>query len=252
MAAAPPSKASVGPPLPTPTFGPGGSFAVSCSARIAAPPKSCLDVIVNASEYSVWNRFCRKCTIDAQPAASAPATQAGEGTAGRDKLQLGTQFTFDVHMPPRSSSADNHATTTTTIATTTRQAVALEVSLLEPIDEPCTASDGRPPVFPPSPEGGNDDKGATAAAPSRRKGWRIAWRQRNGWLMPGWLLRSERVQEFVEVGDGNETAYYCWETFYGVLAPVVRMAVGAAVERGFELWAEGLRGRVEKKEVGEE
>ena len=62
--------------------------------------------------------------------------------------------------------------------------------------------------------------------------------------MPGWMLRSERVQEFVEVGEG-QTAYYCWETFYGVLAPVVRMVAGAGVERGFGLWMEGLKGKVE-------
>lgn len=59
------------------------------------------------------------------------------------------------------------------------------------------------------------------------------------------MLKSERVQEFVEVGEG-ETEYVTWETFYGPLAPVVKALVGVKVARGFEAWAEGLKGAVEK------
>ena len=112
------------------------------------------------------------------------------------------------------------------------QAIALEVSVLEPIDE-----DSRDSIVPsPSPpEGGH-----------RRRGWRIAWRQRPSLLMPAWMLRSERVQEFVEVSGGSETEYHCWETFYGVLAPVVRRVAGRQVERGFDAWLLGLKGRVER------
>jgi hypothetical protein len=104
------------------------------------------------------------------------------------------------------------------------QAIALEVSVLEPIDE--------------------DDDG------TRRKGWGIAWRQRASMLMPGFMLRSERVQEFVEVDGGAGTEYRCWETFYGLLAPVVRLAAGKQVEKGFDAWLVGLKGRVEKGGVG--
>jgi hypothetical protein len=105
------------------------------------------------------------------------------------------------------------------------QAIALEVSVLEPIDEDSQDS-----------EGGH-----------RRRGWRIAWRQRPSLLMPAWMLRSERVQEFVEASGGSETEYHCWETFYGVLAPVVRRVAGKQVERGFDAWLLGLRGRVERE-----
>ena len=35
---------------PTPTYGPGGSFTISCASRIAATPRECLDVVVRASE----------------------------------------------------------------------------------------------------------------------------------------------------------------------------------------------------------
>ncbi len=145
------------------------------------------------SQDALWNRFCRKCTIDAQPNQHADP----------DTLQLGTQFTFDVHLNPDEPDG------------TTGQAIALEVSVLEPIDE-----DGR-------------------------KGWRIAWKQRASWLTPAWMLRSERVQEFVELDGGAATDYRCWETFYGLLAPVVNMAVGKQVEKGFVAWQAGLKGRAE-------
>lgn len=111
------------------------------------------------------------------------------------------------------------------------QAIALQVSVLEPIDE--------------------ESKDSVFASPSltdvRRRGWRIAWKQRPSLLMPAWMLRSERVQEFVECGDGSETEYYCWETFYGLLAPVVRLAAAKQVEKGFDAWKEGLKQRVEKQ-----
>lgn len=103
--------------------------------------------------------------------------------------------------------------------------------MLEPIDE-----DAEDSLFPSSSLPDN----------AHRKGWRIAWRQRASLLMPGWMLRSERVQEFVEVAGGSETEYHCWETFYGVLAPVVRLAAGAQVEKGFDVWQVGLKGRAEK------
>jgi hypothetical protein len=32
------------------TYGPGGSFTISCSSRIAATPQDCLNVVVEASE----------------------------------------------------------------------------------------------------------------------------------------------------------------------------------------------------------
>ncbi|KAK3902863.1 hypothetical protein C8A05DRAFT_43789 [Staphylotrichum tortipilum] len=215
---APAAAATTGAPLPTPTYGAGGSFAISCSSRIAAAPRDCLDVVVASSECTflppdqdnaAWNRFCRKCTIDSQP---------DDTPSDPTHLRLGTHFTFDVHLNP--SEPDGAAA---------GQAIALQVSVLEPIDEPAGSEDGSPP----------------------RKGWRIAWKQRASLLMPAWLLRSERVQEFVEVEGGKETDYRCWETFYGLLAPVVRMAAAAQVERGFEAWSEGLKGRVEKGGRGE-
>ncbi|AEO65263.1 uncharacterized protein THITE_26762, partial [Thermothielavioides terrestris NRRL 8126] len=202
-----------GPPLPTPSHGPGGTFSITCAARIAATPDACLDVIVSASEYPKWNRFIRKCVIDSAAADSA-------------KLRLHTPFTFHVWLDP--SAPDGAPASATS---------ALEVSALERIDDDGAASP--PPGFPSLPR-------ARAPLAETRRGWRIAWRPRSSWRnAPLWLLRSERVQELVEVDGGRATQYYCWETFYGPLAPLVRRLTGRQVERGFDAWMEGLRGMVE-------
>ncbi|KAL2198546.1 hypothetical protein P885DRAFT_33320 [Corynascus similis CBS 632.67] len=220
MSHTPSSRAVTGSPIPTVTYGSGGSFTISCSSLIAATPTECLDVVVAASEYPTWNRFCRKCTIDSQP--------AGSSSDNLDKLQLGTQFTFDVHLNQDDSDGSSGRPT------------PLEVSVLEPIDEEDAGDSGLPPSSP-----------SLTAGTSRRKGWRIAWKQRHSLLMPASMLRSERVQEFLEVAgaDGGrpETQYTCWETFYGVLAPVVRLAVGKQVEKGFDAWLSGLKEKVEKQ-----
>lgn len=110
-----------------------------------------------------------------------------------------------MHLPPATSDGPGRPT-------------HLQVSVLEPIDEP------------------------------GRKGWRVAWRtdgEAGG--VPTWLLRAERTQEFVEVEveGGAETEYVCWETFFGPMAWVVRLAVGGRVAEGFGGWMEGLRGVVE-------
>ncbi|KAK0749360.1 hypothetical protein B0T18DRAFT_427493 [Schizothecium vesticola] len=116
-------------------------------------------------------------------------------------LALATKFTFDVHLPADAP------------ANSTGRPTHLEVSVLEAIDEP------------------------------GRKGWRVAWRTDGAaGGIPTWLLRAERTQEFLEVqGEGGrvETEYVCWETFYGPLARVVRVAVGGKVVGGLGL---GWRG----------
>ncbi|KAK4124825.1 hypothetical protein N657DRAFT_670712 [Parathielavia appendiculata] len=211
------SRAVTGPGLPTPSYGEGGTFSIQCSSRIAATPRDCLDVIINTTDYPTWNRFCRKCTIDSQP--NDACTEPHNLT-----LELGTQFTFDVHL-----NLDEHDGTP-------GRPTALEVSVLEPIDEE---------------DDPEDDDAAAADVGRRRKGWRIAWRQRGSLLMPAWMLRSERVQEFVEVNGGSETEYRCWETFYGLLAPVVRLAVGRQVENGFDAWLAGLKRMAEAEKTGQ-
>lgn len=179
-----------------------------------------------------WNRFCRHCTIDAQPPGVSPDD---------DRLRLGTRFTFDVHADPSAPVVDGGEQRT-------GRPTPLEVSVLEAIDEDDGDGDGHD-------EGGEGREGRRRTG-ARRKGWRIAWRQRPTWLMPAWMLRAERVQELVAAGatageDGAEaTEYYCWETFHGVLAPLVKMVAGNMVERGFEAWMQGLKEKAEKGATG--
>jgi hypothetical protein len=46
-----PGRAAIVGPVPTPTYGPGGgTFTVSCSTRIGATPRACLDVVITAAE----------------------------------------------------------------------------------------------------------------------------------------------------------------------------------------------------------
>ncbi|EON98780.1 putative polyketide cyclase dehydrase protein [Phaeoacremonium minimum UCRPA7] len=73
--------------------------------------------------------------------------------------------------------------------------------------------------------------------PGERKGWRLAWKPTS---FPEWFMRSERIQEVVDDGNGG-TEYTCWETFYGPFSPVIRMVVGAKLCKGFEGWAEGMK-----------
>ncbi|KAK3939458.1 hypothetical protein QBC46DRAFT_387983 [Diplogelasinospora grovesii] len=234
-------------PIATPTHGQGGTFTVTCSAHIAAAPHTCLEIVLKAAEDPVWNRFCRKCSIDAQPEQSKKA-DAGTAAArpfqpdrGPEYLKLGTKFTFDVHMKP--DAAAEHSS---------GRATALEVSRLERIDEMMDegSASGIPDCNIDSGTGSGVRTTATTP-PGRRIGWRVAWKTRSGAVLPAWMLRSERVQEFVEVVSVNtapgrsETAYTCWETFYGVLAPLVRSVVGSQLVNGFGVWMENLKRRAE-------
>lgn len=217
-------------PRPTPTHGSGGTFTVSCQTRIAAPPAACLAVVLDAASYPRWNRFCRACIVD--------GAGSGNGSDGTKKLALGTKFTFDVHMDLDEEVVEEGEEAEGRGGVVTGRATELEVSVLEAID----GGEGEEGL-----SGGSDgnDAGtkphrrAGTAVEGRRKGWRVAWRTRGA--MPGMVLRSERVQEFLEAEDGNGTDYVCWETFYGFLAPVVRMAVGTKLETGFGAWMEDLK-----------
>ncbi|KAK0633156.1 hypothetical protein B0T14DRAFT_506003 [Immersiella caudata] len=75
-----------------------------------------------------------------------------------------------------------------------------------------------------------------------RKGWRVAWKMRPTLGIPAWMLKAERVLEFVESEVEGETDYVCWETFYGVLGGVTRVVVGGKLPAAYEGWNEGLRG----------
>ncbi|KAA8635728.1 hypothetical protein SMACR_04310 [Sordaria macrospora] len=86
----PPNTAATGSlgPFPTPTHGQLGanSFTIACSAHIKASPRACLEVLLKASEYPSWNRYCRKCIIDAQPDDGAqPKDKKAKSKSEKDK-----------------------------------------------------------------------------------------------------------------------------------------------------------------------
>ncbi|KAK4219111.1 hypothetical protein QBC37DRAFT_395278, partial [Rhypophila decipiens] len=231
-----------------------------------------------------WNRFCRKCTIDSQPRPRPTSSKQQDGddsspTEGTNSpvlpdhllgpdyyLKLGTKFTFDVHMNPLNDDQASGG-----------RATELEVSVLEPINEvvptataPLSISSSSSQShhwrrrrrsssimsgasIPVSSEGGGGAASASERSSrkyTRRTGWRVAWKMRTNPFLPGWMLRSERVQEFVELDDEPKGCEYtCWETFYGVLAPVVRLSVGTQLTKGFNTWMVDLKRRAEEKVV---
>ncbi|KAK3363392.1 hypothetical protein B0T25DRAFT_39574 [Lasiosphaeria hispida] len=201
-------------PIPTPSYGSGGIFTAACSTRIAASPRQVLDIIRDVADYPAWNSFVRSVTIDAQ----APCTPE----ADLPRLNLGTLFTLHVFM--------NASAPPTAAGRPTPE----ELSVLEPINEPADAGGAYP----------------------ARKGWRIAWRARPTLLTPEWALRCERVAELIEIvgadgADGAvETEYFNWETFYGVLPPVVKLAVGGKVADGLGRSMRELKRRTEGLATG--
>jgi hypothetical protein len=78
-----------------------------------------------------------------------------------------------------------------------------------------------------------------------RKGYRIAWKSTG---YSHWQLHSERVMEFLEIAldDGKiGTEYSCWETFGGLLGPVVKSTFGNQLVDRFGDYARDVRGYFE-------
>lgn len=203
-------------PIATPTYGPGGNFSIISSTHIAAPPDTVFQVLLDHSQWPQWNRFVRHVAVKSTPPSSSdePTPFAPvDGDDGTTCLKKGQAVTFQVHMDAEnpSSSYLNQG---------------MEITLLESFDKNNNNNN-------------NDD--------NKRRGWRVAWKATS---FPGFALRSERVQEVVDDGQGG-TEYTCWETMYGPLAYVVKLTQGSALERNFRIWGEDLKERAEKAAAGE-
>lgn len=74
-----------------------------------------------------------------------------------------------------------------------------------------------------------------------RNGYRVVWKAVG---FNAWVLRSERVQEMVDLGSGN-TQYKTWETFGGPLAYVIRALHKENLISRFLDWTNDLKGYVE-------
>jgi len=87
-----------------------------------------------------------------------------------------------------------------------------------------------------------DDGVVGSQGKKKRKGARIAWKATG---YSNWQLRSERVMEFWDDGEGG-TEYVCWETFGGVLGRVVKGMVGGVLVDRFGDYARDLKGWCER------
>lgn len=202
------TKGSIPPhPIATPTFGAGGSFSIVVSTHISAPPDTVFTVLTEHTKWPEWNRFIPKLTVTSSPPPSDADPDAGALQTLIQRDDGSSYLKKGTKM-----TFDVHLDPDNTDpGSGTKQGI--EVTALEPYGR-----DGR-------------------------KGWRIAWKPTG---YPGFALRGERVQEFVDDGRGD-TEYTCWETMYGFLGPVVRLTTGAKLEKGFQCWAEDLKKRSEER-----
>ncbi|KAL1647791.1 hypothetical protein SLS58_002592 [Diplodia intermedia] len=69
-------------------------------------------------------------------------------------------------------------------------------------------------------------------------------------MMPGWLMRTQRVNEVVADegagGGGGGCTYRTYMTFDGPMAYVVKWLTGWMIRDGLIMWAEGLKEEAEK------
>jgi hypothetical protein len=202
------------PPIAVPTHGPGGVFSVACSTTISAPALSCVEKVLDFPSYEKWNTFVPSASV-IEPAPAAAPAQGREGNEEDD----------DAHDDPfakqrRGSGVAPGAKIRFNVVMTPGssngpRAVDLEVTVLE-----------------------------TFAGEGNGKGYRVAWKVMG---LPRFLLRSERVQEFVEhlTTEGKvETRYRCWETFGGALGYVLPKS---QLEDGFTRWTDSLKRAVESE-----
>jgi hypothetical protein len=93
-----PVTASIVPPIPTPTHGPGGNFAVLAKTRVSATPLAVLNVIRNTNEWKDWNTFCPRCTFSPKSPAPNPSDDPDLPTGTPDWLEVGSIVDIDVFM----------------------------------------------------------------------------------------------------------------------------------------------------------
>lgn len=87
---------------------------------------------------------------------------------------------------------------------------------------------------------------STPADSDAPKLFKANWSMVQTMLVPSFVLRCLRCSEVEVLGDA-ECDFRSWETFNGLSAWVVKMTAGAAVQRGFEEWGEGLKKAAEER-----
>ncbi|KUJ16224.1 uncharacterized protein LY89DRAFT_685256 [Mollisia scopiformis] len=91
-----PVTSSLVPPIPVPTHGSKGTFAVLSKAIIPATPIEVLTLIRDTNTWPLWNTFCPACVISPR---KTPIPKCGDLETGKEGwLELGSEATIDVHM----------------------------------------------------------------------------------------------------------------------------------------------------------
>jgi hypothetical protein len=214
ITAANPVTSSIVPPIPTPTYGPGGFFAVLARTHISAPPSTVLSLIRDTPSWSKWNSFCPSIALSPKSTPPSESTDPNIPTGKEGWLELGTSGSIDVFM-----SGDGLVE-----GTKRSRTQGMLVTVLEAI---------------------------TPTSDSSKKGYRLAWK---GVGYSHWQLHSERVLEFIEIeleSGEKGTEFSCWETFGGVLGPVVKATVGGTLVERFGDYQRDVKGYLEGKK-GEE
>ncbi|KAI0479747.1 hypothetical protein F4859DRAFT_477267 [Xylaria cf. heliscus] len=195
-------------PIPVPTYGAGGVFAVACSTTIAGPALSCLEKVLDLSSYGTWNTFVPAASIttpgDINLLLPSSPPELRDLASRPGYVAPGAKVRFDsVVMVPGSGSS---------------RTVDLEVTSLEAFE-----------------------------APGGKRGYRVVWKALGiPYFLLHSERVQEFIEEDVADGGGKvETRYACWETFAGVLGYVLPRA---QIESGFQRWMDGLKRIVEEEE----
>ncbi|KAF2153963.1 hypothetical protein K461DRAFT_119521 [Myriangium duriaei CBS 260.36] len=98
-----------------------------------------------------------------------------------------------------------------------------------------TKSAERGGPVPPRPNAGD--------APGTR--YHVGW---EGKGIPTWLLHAQRINEIITTADPNVCEYKTWETFDGLLVPMLKMTNGKNLETMFVTWTKDLKGYCEKQQ----
>ncbi|KAF2962959.1 hypothetical protein GQX73_g10616 [Xylaria multiplex] len=115
----PKDEAKVVPPIPVPTYGAGGVFAVACSTEIRAPALTCLEKVLDLSSYSTWNTFVPSALLTAPGHVDESLPAELKALASRPGyVSRGAKVRFNAVMTPGGAS----------------RAVDLEATFLEAFD----------------------------------------------------------------------------------------------------------------------
>jgi hypothetical protein len=180
----------------------------AASIKIKAPASLVFDIVRNANDYSKWNTWIPRVTIETQPEEDLKDSQV---------LNLGTLFTYHVVMDSNKPSKVTDVTLRVTdISTPENPTHYVPEDLLQ-------------------------DGSFTA---DLQKVYRISWSSEGGLVSMG--LKTERFHEIVFTGE-NECEVRTWENQGNFLARTVKWLYEKTLASKFEGWMVELKKYSEEK-----